>query len=51
MFHTRLFECLQACGVRYLVVGGLAVNLHGTGRRQDAADVEQLRRLRERGAR
>jgi predicted nucleotidyltransferase len=32
MFYTRLFECLHACGVRYLVVGGLAVNLHGIPR-------------------
>jgi predicted nucleotidyltransferase len=32
MFYSRLFECLHACGVRYLVVGGLAVNLHGIPR-------------------
>ena len=29
MFYLRLFECLNRHGIRYLVVGGLAVNLHG----------------------
>jgi len=32
MFYERLFDCLNRHGIRYLVVGGLAVNLHGVVR-------------------
>ena len=44
-----LFKALNDAGVRYVVVGGLPVVLHGharlkrlTGRPQDQADIEQL---------
>ncbi|MGH6885037.1 MAG: hypothetical protein ACREGK_03065 [Geminicoccales bacterium] len=32
MFYLELFRALQEHEVRYLVVGGVAVNLHGIGR-------------------
>ena len=32
MFYLELFRALQEDKVRYLVVGGVAVNLHGIGR-------------------
>lgn len=32
MFYLELFKALEAAGVRYLVAGGLAVNLHGVSR-------------------
>lgn len=32
MFYLELFRALEAHGVEYLVVGGLAVNLHGIPR-------------------
>ena len=32
MFYLEFFTALEAEGVRYLVVGGLAVNLHGVSR-------------------
>lgn len=32
MFYLRLFHALDDAGVRYLVVGGIAVNLHGINR-------------------
>lgn len=32
MFYLELFKALQADDVRYVVVGGLAVNLHGVSR-------------------
>lgn len=32
MFYLELFRALQDDGVRYVVVGGLAVNLHGVSR-------------------
>lgn len=32
MFHLDLFRKLEDAGVRYLVVGGIAVNLHGVNR-------------------
>jgi len=32
MFYLELFRALQEQKVRYLVVGGVAVNLHGIGR-------------------
>jgi hypothetical protein len=32
MFYERVFKELQSHGVRYLIVGGLAVNLHGYDR-------------------
>jgi len=32
MFYLDLFQALQEGRVRYLVVGGVAVNLHGVGR-------------------
>ena len=32
MFYLDLFKCLHAREVRYLVAGGLAMNLHGVPR-------------------
>lgn len=32
MFYLDLFRCLHERGVRYLLVGGLAMNLHGVPR-------------------
>ncbi|MBI2754701.1 MAG: nucleotidyl transferase AbiEii/AbiGii toxin family protein [Betaproteobacteria bacterium] len=32
MFYTEFFQALEEAGVRYLVVGGIAVNLHGINR-------------------
>ena len=32
MFYVELFRRLEEAGVRYLVVGGVAVNLHGVNR-------------------
>lgn len=32
MFYLDLFRMLEEAGVRYLVVGGIAVNLHGINR-------------------
>ena len=32
MFYLDLFRTLQEAGVRYVVVGGLALNLHGIER-------------------
>ncbi|MFH1067312.1 MAG: hypothetical protein V1746_05370 [bacterium] len=32
MFYLRLFDCLNRHDICYLVVGGLAVNLHGVAR-------------------
>jgi hypothetical protein len=32
MFYARIFDELNKCGVRYLVIGGIAVNLHGYDR-------------------
>ena len=32
MFYLELFRAMQEEGVRYVVVGGLAVNLHGVSR-------------------
>ncbi len=51
MFYLDLFRCLQKHDVRYLLAGGLAMNLHGvlkqnTGRRQDQDDMEHLLRLK-----
>jgi hypothetical protein len=45
MFYLDLFRALQEQKVRYLVVGGVAVNLHGTGRQKDEADIKALRQL------
>jgi hypothetical protein len=32
MFYLDLFRCLHAHNVRYLLAGGLAMNLHGVPR-------------------
>ena len=32
MFYLDLFHKIEDAGVRYLVVGGIAVNLHGINR-------------------
>lgn len=40
MFYFDLFVELQRCEVRYLLVGGVAVNLHGIGRL--TADVDLM---------
>ena len=40
MFYVELFRELQRCEVRYLLVGGVAVNLHGVGRL--TADVDLM---------
>ncbi|HID70359.1 MAG TPA: hypothetical protein EYP35_07865 [Desulfobacterales bacterium] len=32
MFYLTLFESLHECNVKYLLIGGLAVNLHGIPR-------------------
>ena len=32
MFYLELFRCLQKYDVRYLLAGGLAMNLHGVPR-------------------
>ena len=40
MFYLDLFRALQEYDVRYLVVGGVAVNLHGVGRL--TADVDLM---------
>ena len=51
MFYTELFRRLEDAGVRYLVVGGIAVNLHGVSRLTHdvdlmlALDPENLRRF------
>ena len=39
MFYQRLFASLAAHNVRYLLVGGLAVNVHGTPRMTMDVDV------------
>jgi len=43
MFYLDLFKELNEADVRYLVVGGLAMNLHGVPR----MTIEHLRRLLE----
>lgn len=51
MFYLDLFRKLEDAGVRYLVVGGIAVNLHGVNRLTHdvdlmlALDSENLRRF------
>jgi predicted nucleotidyltransferase len=51
MFYVDLFRRLEEGGVRYLVVGGIAVNLHGVSRLTHdvdlflALDQENLRRF------
>lgn len=51
MFYLDLFRKLEQAGVRYLVVGGIAVNLHGVNRLTHdvdlmlALDSENLRRF------
>jgi predicted nucleotidyltransferase len=51
MFYVDLFRKLEEGGVRYLVVGGIAVNLHGVSRLTHdvdlmlALDSENLRRF------
>ena len=51
MFYVDLFRRLEKAGVRYLVVGGIAVNLHGVNRLTHdvdlmlAFDSENLRRF------
>ncbi|MBI2312870.1 MAG: hypothetical protein HYU77_10250 [Betaproteobacteria bacterium] len=58
MFYLDLFRALERHRVRYLLVGGLAMNLHGvaavedlvklkqdTGRSQDQDDVDLLKRI------
>lgn len=51
MFYLDLFRMLEQAGVRYLVVGGIAVNLHGINRLTHdidlmlALDAENLRRF------
>ncbi len=40
MFYLDLFGALQEHGVRYLLIGGVAVNLHGIGRL--TADVDMM---------
>jgi len=40
MFYLELFRALQENGVRYLLIGGVAVNLHGIGRL--TADVDMM---------
>lgn len=51
MFYVELFRRLEGAGVRYLVVGGVAVNLHGVNRLTHdvdlmlALDPENLRRF------
>ena len=39
MFYQRLFACLAAHDVRYLLVGGVAVNVHGIPRMTMDVDV------------
>jgi len=39
MFYLELFRALDREKVRYLVVGGVAVNLHGIGRLTVDVDV------------
>lgn len=51
MFYLDLFRMLEEAGVRYLVVGGIAVNLHGINRLTHdidlmlALDADNLRRF------
>lgn len=51
MFYLDLFRMLEEAGVRYLVVGGVAVNLHGINRLTHdvdlmlALDADNLRRF------
>jgi hypothetical protein len=51
MFYVELFRALEKEGVRYLVVGGVAVNLHGAERMTMdvdimlAQDADNLRRF------
>jgi hypothetical protein len=35
VFYLELFQALQDDDVRYVVVGGLAVNLHGVSRQAE----------------
>lgn len=39
MLYERIFQEFQSAGVRYLVVGGIAVNLHGFARATGDLDV------------
>jgi hypothetical protein len=39
MFYIDLFRELRRCEVRYLLVGGVAVNLHGIGRLTADVDI------------
>ena len=51
--YLGIFRELNANSIRYVVVGGMAVNMHGvprkemTDRQQDAADVRSLKVLRD----
>lgn len=61
MLYLELFRKLDDAGVRYLVVGGIAVNLHGVNRlthdidlmlaldavKKDRDDIAMLQRLGE----
>jgi len=61
LFYEDVLNGLAAAGVPFVVVGGVAVNLQvpvasidalirmkeGSGRAQDASDVEALRRVKE----
>lgn len=55
MIYLDLFQALDKHRVLYLLIGGLAMNLHGvprmtmdvdTGRAQDQSDIAHLERLR-----
>jgi predicted nucleotidyltransferase len=59
VFYLDLFDALARHDVRYVVVGGLALNLHGVddlialkraaGRAVDLADIDALERLKRLG--
>jgi tRNA nucleotidyltransferase/poly(A) polymerase len=39
MFYEKVFRALNKAGVRYLVAGGIAVNLHGIPRMTQDLDI------------
>jgi len=45
--YLAIFKKLNEKGIRYIVVGGIAVNLYGiTEGQQDEADIRYLRKLK-----
>mgnify|MGYP001589470130 FL=1 len=47
MYYFEILEGLYKSKVRYLVVGGLSVNLYGVPRvTQDLSDIEMLKKVR-----